>query len=144
MKYVVLYGEDERADMLLCQHAFKSLGEKVHLHFVSDGRSLIDWLEGNGTYGNRAFFPSPQIVIIDSKFTDMSGVEVLRWIRNHRRWKDIPVVLHFGSIPPSHLQDYYDLGITACVEKESACRHLVDAVRAILAGEPVHETAGYR
>lgn len=144
MKYVVLYAEDERADMLICQHAFKPLGEKVHLHFVSDGRSLMDWLDGNGTYGNRAFFPTPQIVVLDSKLADMNGLEILRWIRNHRLWKDLPVILHFGSIPPAHLQEYYDLGVTACAEKESACRNLVDSVTAILAGEQVPEPAGYR
>jgi CheY-like chemotaxis protein len=144
MKHVVLYAEDERADMLLCERAFKSLGDRIHLHFVCDGRSMIDWLDGNGTYGNRAFYPTPQVVIIDSKFTDMSGLEVLRWIRNHRHWKDLPVVLHFGSIPPSRLQDYYDLGVNTCIEKDSAFRNLVDAVRSLLAGEPVPEPAGYR
>lgn len=141
MKYIVLYAEDERADMILCQHAFKSLGEDVHLHFVSDGRSLIDWLDGNGTYGNRAFFPMPQLVIVDSKFVDMTGLDVLHWIRNHRRLQNLPVILHFGSIPPSQLQQYHNLNVTACVEKESACRNLVDAVRSIMAGEPVAETA---
>jgi CheY-like chemotaxis protein len=140
MKSVVLYAEDEPADILLCQRAFRSKGD-IHLHFVSDGRSLIDWLEGNGTYANRAFFPTPRVVVLDSKLVDMSGLEVLRWIRNHRRWKDLPVILHFGSIPPNQLQDYHELGVTACVEKQSACRNLLERVCAILMGEPTPEPA---
>jgi CheY-like chemotaxis protein len=142
MKYVVLYAEDDSTDMLICQHAFKSLERQIELHFVADGQSLIDWVDGNGSYGNRAFFPTPHIIIIDSKLTDMTGLDLLRWIRNHRRLKDVPVILHFGSIPPSEISAYQDIGITACVEKEPGCRTLVSGIRSILNGEIVREPVG--
>ncbi|MDB6059151.1 MAG: hypothetical protein JWO95_2995 [Verrucomicrobiales bacterium] len=142
MKYVVLYAEDDPTDMLICQHAFKSLEDQIHLHFVCDGHSLIDWLEGNGTYANRAFFPAPHIVIVDSKLSDTTGLDLVHWIRNHRHWKSLPVVLHFGSISPEQITKYHEIGVTACIEKESDCHNLLNGIRAILNGERVREPIG--
>ena len=139
MKYVVLYAEDDHTDMLICQHAFKSLEKQIQLHFVPDGQSLMDWLDGNGTYANRAFYPKPHIIIVDSKLTDATGLDLVHWIRNHRRWKDVPIILHFGIIAPHEVTKYHETGVTACIEKESACRNLVNGIRAILSGEPVRE-----
>jgi CheY-like chemotaxis protein len=67
----------------------------------------------------------------------MSGLEVLRWVREQRRLRELPVILYVGSTPAHEQDAYHDLRVTAVVEKESSCHTLVDRVRDILHGEPV-------
>ena len=67
----------------------------------------------------------------------MSGLEVLRWVREQRRLRELPVILHVGSTPAHEQGAYHELRVTAVVEKDSTCRALVDRVRDVLHGEPV-------
>jgi CheY-like chemotaxis protein len=137
VRHVVLYAEDEDVDLLLCERAFKVHEKEIELRSVSDGRSVVDWLEGSGPYANRAFFPIPALVVLDSKLKDMSGLDVLRWVRAQRRFRDLPVVLHAGSTPRHELGAYDELHVTAVIEKDSTCQNLVECVRNILDGELV-------
>jgi CheY-like chemotaxis protein len=138
MKYVVLYAENDEGDLFICERAFKKHDNSINLRSVSDGRSVIDWLDGNGSYGNRAFFPVPQVVVIDSKLGDMTGLDVLRWIRAQRRFKELPVILYCGSTPAHVYNEYEDLGIAAVLEKDSRCDRLIEVIQSIVMGEPVH------
>jgi CheY-like chemotaxis protein len=135
-RHVVLYAEDEDVDLMLCERAFKP-HEEIELRSVSDGRSVIDWLGGSGPYANRAFFPVPAVIVLDSKFKDMTGLDVLRWLRAQRRFRDLPVVVHAGSTPRHELGAYDELHVSAVIEKDSTCRNLVECVRNILDGELV-------
>jgi CheY-like chemotaxis protein len=134
-RYVVLYAENEDVDLMMCERAFKAHEHEIELRTVGDGQSVMDWLEGEGSYANRAFFPTPAIVILDSRLDDMTGLDVLRWMREQRRFRETPVVLHVGSTPTHEQGAYHDLHVTAVVEKDSTCQHLVECVRNILHGE---------
>jgi CheY-like chemotaxis protein len=94
-------------------------------------------LDGTGSYANRAFFPMPAVVILDSRLDDMTGLDVLRWMRDQRRLRETPVVLHVGSTPMNEENAYHDLHVTAVIEKDANCHNLVECVRNILHGELV-------
>lgn len=136
IRHVVLYAENEDVDLIMCERAFKA-HEDIELRTVADGGSVIDWLDGRGTYGNRAYYPMPALVVLDSKLGDMSGLDVLRWMRGERRFREMPVILHVGSTPPPLQDACHSLRVTAVVEKESTCRNLVERVYDVLHGEPV-------
>jgi CheY-like chemotaxis protein len=136
-RQVVLYAENEDVDLMMCERAFKAHEHEIELRTVADGQSVIDWLDGKGSYANRAFFPMPAVVILDSRLDDMTGLEVLRWIREQPRLREKHVVLHVGSTPTHEQGAYHDLHVTAVIEKDSSCQHLVDCVRNVLNGELV-------
>ena len=138
MKHVILYAENEDVDLMICERAFKKHEDAYRLRGVVDGRSVIEWLDGRGSYANRAFFPLPQIVVIDSKLGDMSGLDVLHWIRSQRDFRELPVVLYYSSMSPEQIQEYNRAGVSACVEKDSKCERLLECLQSILAGEPAY------
>jgi CheY-like chemotaxis protein len=133
-----LYAENDAADIIICERAFKLLEDQLQFRTVNDGRSVIDWLDGKGSYANRAFFPTPQILVLDSSLGDMKGLEVLRWVREQRRFKELPVILHMGSTAPHELHAYHELSVHACIEKQAGCRNLVECIMGIIEGELVH------
>jgi CheY-like chemotaxis protein len=136
-RHVILYAENDDADLLICERAFKPHEHEIELRSVPDGRGVIDWLDGNGPYGNRAFFPLPELLLLDSKLDDMTALEILRWVREQRRLRDMPVVLHTGSTPAHERGAYDELHVAAVIEKDSTCHYLVDCVRSILHGDLV-------
>ena len=47
---------------MMCERAFKAHAD-IELRTVPDGGSVIDWLDGRGSYANRAFFPMPTVLV---------------------------------------------------------------------------------
>ncbi len=136
-KCVVLYADDSDADSMICERAFKAHEQHIEFRTVPDGRAVLDWLEGTGPYSNRAFFPKPSVLVLDSQLGDMSGLEVLQWVRGHERLKELPVILYVGSTPTDQHSLYHELNVAAVIEKDSTCRTLVDSVRNLVDGELV-------
>jgi len=132
MKPVVLYAEDDSNDVLMCQRAFKSSGLSIDFRFVGDGACAISWLLGHGHYGNRVAFPLPSLVITDSKMPVKGGLDVLRFMRGHAEFKDIPVVLYYGSHFMQDLGIFQKLGVAACIEKKLGCDELTQTVGELL------------
>src|SRR4051794_40610690 len=128
IRHVVLYAENEDVDLMMCERAFKAHRDLIELRTVNDGRSVIDWLEGRGSYANRAFFPMPVVLVLDSRLGDMSGLDVVRWLRQQRRFKDMAVILHVGATPLIEERDLQDLNVIAVIEKDSTCCALLDCV----------------
>jgi DNA-binding response OmpR family regulator len=136
-KRVVLYADNDDVDSMICERAFKPHEQHIELRTVADGRAVLNWLEGTGPYSNRAFFPRPAVLVLDSQLGDMSGLEVLQWVRGQDRFKEMPVVVYTGSTPADQHGLYHDLNVAAVIEKDAACRTLVDCVRNLVDGELV-------
>jgi CheY-like chemotaxis protein len=132
MKPVVLYGEDDANDTLLCQRAFERSGVDIDLRTVHDGACIVGWLMGMAEYADRRAFPIPDLIITDSKMPVKGGADVLRWMRTRPEFKHIPVILHYGSVFSQDLGLFRDLGVSECIEKKSGCADLVDCVRRML------------
>jgi CheY-like chemotaxis protein len=133
MKPVVLYGEDDANDTLLCERAFERSGLPVDLRIVRDGACVIGWLMGMAEYADRATFPIPDLIITDSKMPLRGGLDVLRWMRSKPEFKHIPVILHYGSVFMQDLGVFRELGVIACIEKKAGCPELIECVRDVLA-----------
>jgi CheY-like chemotaxis protein len=133
MKPVVLYGEDDANDTLLVERAFERSALQIDLRIVRDGACIIGWLMGMAEYADRSRFPIPDLIITDSKMPLKGGLDVLRWMRTKPEFKHIPVILHYGSIFMQDLGAFRDLGVVACIEKESKAPELMECVRKVLA-----------
>lgn len=133
MRPVVLYGEDDANDTLLCERAFERSGLAIDLRVVHDGACIIGWLMGMAEYSDRNKFPLPDLIITDSKMPLKGGLDVVRWIRSKPEFKHLPVILHYGSVFMQDLGAFRDLGVIECIEKKSGCPELIESVRQVLA-----------
>jgi CheY-like chemotaxis protein len=80
----ILLVEDTEDDVFLMKRVLRVLGIQNPLRVVEDGQQAIDYLDGQGTYGDRASYPYPRYVFLDLKLPIKSGFDVLSWINNRR------------------------------------------------------------
>lgn len=94
---MVLYVEDDENDAFFMKRAFAKQGCADSLQVVPNGRNAVEYLDGCGAYADRQRFPLPAVVVLDVKLPEMSGLEVLAWIRSRPEFDALPVVMFTSS-----------------------------------------------
>ena len=74
----------------------------------------------------------PDVVVLDVMMPDLSGLEVLRFIRRDPRLEQIPVIVVSAKSLPSDIKDGLDAGANAYLTKPVAFQDLNSAVRQVL------------
>ena len=67
--------------------------EQNALSIARNSEEAILYLRGVGVYGDRARYPLPSAVLLDCASPTGEDLEVLSWMREHARFRDLPVVM---------------------------------------------------
>ena len=130
-KSVILHVEDDPNDVVLVGLAFRKAAIGVNLQVVNDGEQAVQYLSGEGPYGDRHAFPIPALVLLDVKLPRRSGLEVLSWVRGSEELRRVPVVMLTSSNQAGDVNRAYDLMANSYLVKPSALEDLVELVKKI-------------
>lgn len=125
----VLYAEDDANDAFFMQRAFHKLQRAGALKLVRDGREAIDYLQGAGEFADRGKFPLPKLLLLDVKMPRVSGLEVLKWVRQQTSLAHLPVVMFTSSTQESDIAFCREHGANGYLAKPSNAQQLSAAVR---------------
>lgn len=112
-------------DHVLIQEGLRRILESQHevLDAVSDGRSLVD----------AAFRLKPDLIILDVAMPLLGGIEAGRQIHKQLpRTKLLYLTVHAN---PAYLREALSAGATGYILKSSTRQEILDAVKAVLAGQ---------
>src|ERR1051326_1934837 len=93
----ILFAEDDPDDVVFMRRALQKAGLRYNLVHVPNGEVAVDYLHGDGPYRDRAQYPFPDLLLLDLKMPMMDGFDVLAWLREQPRAKELPVVVLSGS-----------------------------------------------
>ncbi len=127
----ILLADDNRSDADLFGRALRRLGFQNPFHVVHSGEEVINYLRGEGQYANRAKFPMPQLLLLDSNMCGMSGLEVLQWVRLRREFSALPVIIFGGSGNTAEEAAAYRLGAAAYHRKPALAEEFDRVVKRI-------------
>ena len=127
----ILAVEDEDDDVALLKRAFSKVGIVNPVTFLSDGESAVEYLKGEGKFGDRAAHPLPALILLDLKLPRKSGLDVLAWIREQPGVRRIPVVVLTSSRQSRDLERAYDLGVNSYLVKPVAFDDLLQMIDAL-------------
>jgi CheY-like chemotaxis protein len=125
----VLIAEDSEADVFFLLRAFQTAGVRNPVHVVRGGAEAIDYLSGNGAFGDRERYPMPKIVFLDLKMPHPDGFEVLKW-KNEQSLTDILWVALSNFDGVKTINQAYAAGATTFLVKpldSVDVRNLIDA-----------------
>jgi two-component system response regulator len=113
----ILLVEDNPQDAELTIRALKKHNLANHLFTVEDGAEALDFIYCRGKYATRVNGHSPKVVLLDLKLPKVSGLEVLRALKQDERTRAIPVVIVTSSREDPDIKTAYGLGANSYVVK---------------------------
>jgi two-component system response regulator len=113
----ILLVEDNPQDAELTTRALKKHNLANRLITVEDGVQALDFLFGRGKYAGRDSGHPPKVVLLDLKLPKVSGLEVLRALKQDEKTRAIPVVIVTSSREDPDIKTAYALGANSYVVK---------------------------
>jgi CheY-like chemotaxis protein len=98
----VIFADDDADDLELVTGYFKQFNPRVHVLEFMDGNEVLKFLEETAS-----FHDMPLLIVLDINMPLLNGRETLLAIRNHPRYKHIPVVIYTTSNSQSD-EDFCD------------------------------------
>ena len=114
----ILVVEDEKADAILIKRALNKCPVANQVSVVVDGEQALHYIQGIGEYADRNQHPLPNLALLDLKLPKVSGLEVLRQLKNMKILKRIPVVILSSSNQQSDIKEAYDRGANSYFVKK--------------------------
>jgi CheY-like chemotaxis protein len=126
---LILVVEDNPDDEILTLDALRSGGVKTEIAVVRDGMQALDYLLPSGEQSAERHVP--HLVLLDLKLPKVSGLEVLRRLREDKRTKYVPVVVLTSSSQDSDMEKSYANGANSYVRKPVDFERFLEAVRCL-------------
>jgi CheY-like chemotaxis protein len=127
----ILLVEDNKDDELLTLRAFKKNNIMNEIVIARDGVQALDYLFGTGTHQGRDLSVMPQVVLLDLNLPRVSGLEVLRRVRQDERTKLLAVVVLTSSKEDEDILSSYSLGANSYVRKPVNFVEFTEAVKTL-------------
>lgn len=108
----ILLVEDNPVDVDLTLRAFKSKNLANPIQIARDGEEALGFIQ---KWDKGALLPL--VILLDLKLPKVDGLEVLRIIKSHERYKTIPIVVLTSSSENSDIESAYQLGVNSYIVK---------------------------
>lgn len=111
----IILAEDNADDEALAIRALRKTGVPIAVQVAHDGDRALELL---GLKEGGDDTPSlPRLVVLDVKMPKVGGIEVLRRIREDKRFDDVPVVMLTSSDEPVDVELCRKLGASSYIKK---------------------------
>jgi CheY-like chemotaxis protein len=122
----ILLVEDNPMDLDLTLRAFSKKKFSNQVHVARDGEEALAfiprWEAGEAL---------PAVILLDINLPKVNGLEVLRQLKAHERFRRIPVVILTSSREDKDLNTAYDLGVNSYIEKPVSFNKFMDVAEQI-------------
>lgn len=108
----ILLVEDNPMDLDLTLRAFSKKKFSNQVHVARDGEEALAFIQ-RWEAGEAV----PAVILLDINLPKINGLEVLRQLKAHERFRRIPVVILTSSREDKDLNTAYDLGVNSYIEK---------------------------
>ncbi len=126
----ILLVEDNVTDEELAIIALKKHKIKNKIKIARDGVEALEFLFGSVDSETLKSF-GPLVILLDLKLPRISGLEVLRRIKEHPEAKKIPVVILTSSGEEKDILESYRLGANSYIRKPVDFNQFTEAVNQI-------------
>ena len=123
----ILLIEDSDADAMLIERAFRKAEIRNPILHLNSGLAALKFLQA----ASRTASARPIFILLDLSLPDLSGYEVLHWVRHHPLFSTLPVVIVTGSLHPQEAEATKASGANAFFPKTLSFQDLSDLVNSV-------------
>lgn len=113
----LLLVEDNPHDAELTIRSFKKRNLTNSIFVAEDGAEALDFIFARGKFISRDITHPPKVILLDLKLPKISGLEVLKTLKNDLQTRKIPVIVVTSSAEDPDIKAAYDLGANSYVVK---------------------------
>ncbi len=117
--------EDDQLDATAARRLLRHNALDKDLTIAANGRQAVSILQSSSPA------KMPQLILLDINLPDISGIDLLKIIKNDDKFKNIPVVILTGSNEDQDIQKSYDLGARSYLVKPISNDALLLVLRAL-------------
>jgi CheY-like chemotaxis protein len=116
-RFHVLAVEDEDSDARFIERVGGQNPLAATFRVLRSAEEAQLYLSAQEPYSDRARYPLPNLILLDLKLRRVTGIDLLRWIRQTPALRSISVVVLSGTANATDLNRAYELGIDAYIVK---------------------------
>ncbi len=113
----LLIVEDDPNDVELTLLALRKHHLANKIHVARDGEEALEFLFCHGPHAGRPLNGLPKVVFLDLKLPKVSGLEVLKAMKDEPRTRHVPVVVMTSSREQRDMVEGYRLGVNSYIQK---------------------------
>jgi two-component system, chemotaxis family, response regulator Rcp1 len=125
---IILLADDNPGDVTLTQKALKAAQLPNPVQIVTTGQEVIEYLTG-AMHARFSGARIPLLILLDLDLPDLTGFELLEWIRTQESLSEVPVVIYTGSGNASDANRAMHLGANSYWVKPSSFQGLVSLMQ---------------
>lgn len=123
--FEILLVEDNTGDVRLTTEAFSEINAKVHIHHVGDGAKALEYLR------EMKDKTLPDLILLDLNLPKIDGREVLKQVKSNDKIKHVPLLILTTSQASTDIQQCYQLGANAYINKPVDFNEFLATIRVI-------------
>jgi len=127
----ILLVDDNKTDVALTLNAFKEARLKNIIQVARNGEEALNYVFGRDKYADRINYPLPDIILLDLKMPGISGLDVLKILKNTEKYKRIPVIIFTSSNEESDRAMGYDHGANSYLVKPVLFTEFLEVVKSV-------------
>ena len=124
----ILLVEDNEGDILLTTEAFEEAKIIMRLSVVRDGEAAVHFLNNQQSYES---VDQPDLILLDVNLPKMNGHEVLKYIKDSERLKQIPVIMLTTSSAQRDINSSYHNYVNCFITKPVEVNDFMEVVSII-------------
>jgi CheY-like chemotaxis protein len=117
MTHSIIIIDDDPDDAELIKRSVLSLHPKSPVRTVGSSKELRDYLDGEGRFADRETFPYPNLILLDIRMPEITGLETLEWLKRERAYSGIPVIVVSSFDRQRDIRKAYQLGACTFLSK---------------------------
>lgn len=127
----ILLAEDNENDAVLFKHQLAIAKILNPLQILVDGEEVIAYLDGQGKYADRSFYPLPVVLFLDLRMPKIGGYQILAFLQASALHRTLPVVVLSVLSNIKDVGEAYQRGAKSFLIKPLTARDLLETLRAI-------------
>lgn len=128
MPVTIIMVEDDDGHARLIEKNIRRAGVTNEIKAFTDGTSALAFLLGEDRSG-RVNSSNPMLILLDLNLPDMTGVDILKIIKENEYLKRAPVVILTTTDDQREIQRCYDLGCNVYITKPVNYEGFSNAIR---------------
>ena len=120
--------EDDEGHARLIERNIRRSGVNNEIRPFSDGTSAVNYLFGKGGSGVQ-HKGHALLILLDLNLPDMSGIEILRQVKENKYLKSTPVVVLTTTDDSNEIKRCYELGCNVYITKPVNYENFANAIR---------------